>query len=132
MLSRVAFFIGIAALGQILTTNNLKKQKVIILDWCCMCKSSGESINHLLIHCPVAQELWNMILVKFGISWVLPSEVVDLLSCWSGRWGKSEGGCMWKAISHCLMWCLWCERNARTFNRMLPLSVTLMIGRLKL
>ncbi len=41
--SRVAFFIWTAALGMILTTDNLRKQRVIILDWCCMSKSSGES-----------------------------------------------------------------------------------------
>jgi hypothetical protein len=103
-------------LGKILTTDNLRKIKVIILDWCCMCKSSGESVSHLLIHCPMAQKLWNMILGLFGIPWVIPRGVVDLLLCWSGRWGKSEGGKIWKAIPHCLMWCLWCERNERTFN----------------
>ena len=81
-----------------------------------MCKSSSESLNHLLIPCSVAQELWNLILLLFGTSWVMPSGVVDLLSCWSGRWVKSEGGKIWKAILHCLMWCLWCESNERTFN----------------
>ena len=113
---RVAFFIWTAALGKILTTDNLRKQRVIILDWCCMCKLSGESVNHLLMHCSVAWELWNLILILFGDQWAMPRDVVDLLTCWNGSLGKSKACKIWKMIPHCLMWCLWCERNARTFN----------------
>jgi hypothetical protein len=114
--SRVAFFIWTAALGKILTTDNLRKRRVIILDWYCMCKTSGESVNHLLLHCPIAQALWNLILILFGVHWVMPWDVVDLLACWNSSLDKSKAGKIWKMIPHCLMWCLWCERNARTFN----------------
>ena len=81
-----------------------------------MCKARAESVNHLLFHCPVARELWNMIFSLFGVSWVMPWGVVDLISCWNGRVGRHEAGKIWKVIPHCIMWCLWCERNARTFN----------------
>jgi hypothetical protein len=114
--SRVAFFVWTVALGKILTTENLRKRRVTILDWCCMCKSSGESVNHLLVDCPVAWELWSMVLVIFGKNWVMPRDVVDLLSCWKGIRGKSKAGKIWKMVPHCLMWCLWQERNDRTFN----------------
>jgi hypothetical protein len=65
--SRVAFFIWTVALGKILTTDNLRKRRVIILDWCSMCKASGESVNHLLMHCSIARDLWNMVLILFGV-----------------------------------------------------------------
>ena len=94
--SRVAFFIWIAALGRILTTDNLCRRRIIILDWCRMCRSDGESVNHLLMHCSVAQELWNMILNMFGVSWVMPRDVVDLLACWAGKVGKDEARAIWK------------------------------------
>ena len=42
--------------------------------------------------------------------------MVDLLTCWNGSFGNSEAGKIWKMIPHCLMWCLWPERNDRTFN----------------
>uniref|UniRef100_A0A2N9J9F5 Reverse transcriptase domain-containing protein n=1 Tax=Fagus sylvatica TaxID=28930 RepID=A0A2N9J9F5_FAGSY len=113
---RVAFFVWTSALGKILTTDNLRKRRVIIQDWCCMCKSSGESVNHLLLHCPVAWELWSMVLILFGITWVMPRGVVDLLNCWHGPRSKSEAGKIWKMTPHCLMWCIWQERNDRTFN----------------
>uniref|UniRef100_A0A2N9I786 Reverse transcriptase domain-containing protein n=1 Tax=Fagus sylvatica TaxID=28930 RepID=A0A2N9I786_FAGSY len=38
--TRVAFFVWTAVMDRILTTDNLRRRKVIILDWCCMCKNS--------------------------------------------------------------------------------------------
>jgi hypothetical protein len=81
-----------------------------------MCKESGESVNHLFLHCLVARDLWNMFFSLFGIPWTMPQGVMDLLSCWNGRLGRSEARNIWKMITHCIMWCLWCEQNARTFN----------------
>ena len=72
---RVAFFVWSAALGKCLTIDNLRKRKVQILDWCYMCKSNGESIDHLFLHCPIAMDLWSMVLGLFGVSWVMPHTV---------------------------------------------------------
>ena len=47
---------------------------------------------------------------------MMPRGVVDLLSCWSDRFRKSESGAIWKAIPHCLMWCIWREQKNRTFS----------------
>ena len=102
--------------GRILTIDNLRKRRVLIIDWCCMCKSSGESVNHLLLHCPLAQDLWNLVFTLFGISWVMPRGVEDLFACWFGIRGNPNSGAIWKAAPHCLMWCLWRERNSRTFS----------------
>jgi hypothetical protein len=44
---RVAFFVWTAALGKILTMDNLRKKNIIVTEWGCMCKNSGESIVHL-------------------------------------------------------------------------------------
>jgi hypothetical protein len=85
--SRVAFFVWTAALGKILTMDNLRKRNVVVVEWCCMCKKSGESIDHLLIHCEVARELWSYILNLFGVEWVMPRRVIDLLNSWGVRLG---------------------------------------------
>ena len=114
--SKVTFFSWTATLGRILTIDNLRKRKVLIIDWCCMCKTNGKSVNHLLLHCPIAQDLWNLVFILFGISWVMPRGVEDLFACWSGKRGNSESGAIWKAVPHCLMRCLWRERNSRTFS----------------
>ena len=54
---RAAFFSWLASLGKILTTDNLCKRHIIVLYWCYMCKRCGKSLDHLLLHCPVAFEL---------------------------------------------------------------------------
>jgi hypothetical protein len=46
----------------------------------------------------------------------MPRWVIDLLACWQGRLGRHQHVEIWKAIPHCLMWCLWRERNVHTFE----------------
>jgi hypothetical protein len=65
--TRVAFFVWSAALGKILTHDNLRKRNVIVIECCCLSKKSGESIDHLLLHCEIARDLWSYILILFGV-----------------------------------------------------------------
>ncbi len=64
---RVAFFSWTAALGKILTAENLRHHGIILVNWCYMCKVVRESIDHLLLHYTYAKELWDMIFVLFGV-----------------------------------------------------------------
>ena len=54
-----------------------------MLDWCYMCKKYRGSVDHLLLHCPTAYEMWYMLFCLFGIHWVMPYRVVKLLTSWS-------------------------------------------------
>ena len=38
--------------------DNLRKRAFIMANWCCLCKSDGRSACHLLLHCPIACDLW--------------------------------------------------------------------------
>ena len=49
-----------------------------------MCREDEETIDHLFLHCIVANELWATVLSLFGMHWVMPRRVVDLLDCWQG------------------------------------------------
>ena len=55
--SKVTLFVWSAALGNILTTDNLRKRGCVVLDWCYICKKNGESVDHFLLHCDVARGL---------------------------------------------------------------------------
>ena len=79
---RVAFFSWTASLGKILTTENLWYKGVAVVDWCYMCKKSGELVNHLLLHCPIAYDLWSMVWALFGLQWVMLHGVSALFSSW--------------------------------------------------
>jgi hypothetical protein len=66
------FFAWSAALGKILTMDDLRKLHVIVVNWCCMYKKSGDSVDRLLLHCEIASSLWNSIFSRVGLAWVMP------------------------------------------------------------
>uniref|UniRef100_A0A2N9EY15 non-specific serine/threonine protein kinase n=1 Tax=Fagus sylvatica TaxID=28930 RepID=A0A2N9EY15_FAGSY len=73
----------IAALEKIVMIDNLDKRGMFIVNWCCMCKRNSEYVHHLLLHCPIVMELWDLALIAFGIKWVMPKTVKGVLqSLW--------------------------------------------------
>ena len=116
--ARVAFFSWTAALGKILTLDRLWNKGVPVMDWCFMWKRSGESVNHLLLHCPIAFELWSMVWSLFGVIWVMPQSVANLFTSWQGPFGRQRNIDLWRAVPHCVLWCLWWERSSRCFEGM--------------
>ena len=42
--------------------------------------------------------------------------VVELLACWQGNFGHHRNGVIWMVVPHCLMWCIWQERNNQCFE----------------
>ena len=76
----------------------------------------GESVDHLLIHCPIAFDSWFMVFTLFGFHWVILKIVVVLLACGQGKFGRQHNAAIWMAVPHCLMWCIWQERNNRHFE----------------
>ena len=60
----------------------------MLVNRCCLCKAAGESVDHLLIHCLWAKELWDTVLSLFGVSWVMPRQVRELIDCWQGGWAS--------------------------------------------
>ncbi|XP_042952153.1 uncharacterized protein LOC122289242 [Carya illinoinensis] len=107
-----------ASIGRILTSDNLRKRGFIISDWCYMCKCDGESVDHLLLHCEVARSLWHDVFSRVGVAWVMPRSVRDLMCCWKGIRENAQIAAVWKMIPHCIMWCVWLERNKRCFEDM--------------
>ena len=79
---RVAFFVWTAAWGRILTCDNLRR--------CCMCRCSGETVNHLLLHCTAAREIWSYVFRLFGVDWVILGCVLDLVAGWRNWFGKQS------------------------------------------
>jgi hypothetical protein len=95
--------------------DNLRKWQVIVIDRYYMCKRNGEFVDHLLLYCEVAYAIWNIFLVHFELSWVMPRRVVDLFACW---WtvGSTRSAAVWKIVPPCLLWCLWREMNDMNFE----------------
>ena len=111
----VAFFLWTATHGRILTLNNLMLKGRPLANWCCMCCCDGISIDHLFLHCPVTHSLWAFMLQAFGIHWVMPGSLADLLSSWHQWLGKHNSE-IWNLVLGCLMWIMWLGRNRRSFE----------------
>jgi hypothetical protein len=64
---KVAFVNWTTSLGKILDMDNLRQCHIIVMDWCYMCQKSGETHDHLLLHCDIEREMWNSVFQMFGI-----------------------------------------------------------------
>jgi len=55
------------------------------------------------------------LLSRFEMSWIMSRRVIDLLTCW---WSseRPRSVAIWKMAPICLFWCLWRERNNRSFE----------------
>jgi hypothetical protein len=53
-----------------------------------MCKRSGQSTDHLLLHCEVARDLCSAIFTLIGVQWAMLEKVMELLDCWQGQGGS--------------------------------------------
>jgi hypothetical protein len=79
---RMVFFAWTAARSKIPTIDNLCLRGMIVVNRCWLCESDGESVDHLLLHCGVANALWNVISSRFGLCWVMPGSVRELFAYW--------------------------------------------------
>lgn len=83
-------------------------------NFCLLCYGDGESVDHILIHCLFAMEVWNAVIQDFGLIWVM-SDVPSLLSKWRTAALNSLGKKLWSMVPTAVGWLLWKERNNRVF-----------------
>ncbi len=73
-------------------------------------------MDHLLLPCEYACELWSFVFCLFRVQWVMPAWVIDMLACWKKCSSTKGLGAIWNAVPLCLMWMLWWERNRGAFE----------------
>ena len=112
---RVSFFVQCVAWNKILTGDNLRLRDLDFVDWYIMCRHCGETVDHLLLHCKMAYRLWSFVFITFGVSWVIPRSIPDLLFGWWNWLGKHSSQ-IWNLVLLCILQCFWKERNQRTFE----------------
>ena len=74
-----------------------------------------KTVAHLLLHCEMAYWIWSFVFITFGLSWVVPRSIPDLLFGWWNWLGKHSSQ-IWNLVPLCIFWCIWKERNQRTFK----------------
>lgn len=62
--------------------------------WRCMCKRSGESVDHHLLHYEIASAVWNDFYGWIDLIWVMPIRVLDLFCLERVRWQSTNCSCV--------------------------------------
>jgi hypothetical protein len=79
-------------------------------------KRVGSQLNICYFIAKLLVIYWVTILTLFGVEWVIPRIVPELLTSWGALFGYGPAKEVWRLVSMCLMWCIWRERNARQFE----------------
>ncbi|RVW30541.1 hypothetical protein CK203_097802 [Vitis vinifera] len=90
---RVSFFGWEATWGKALILDQLQKRGWALANKCYLCQRHEELINHILLHCVKTMTLWALLFSMFGVQWVLPATVKEMLLGWNGSFvGKKRKG----------------------------------------
>ncbi|WMV53403.1 hypothetical protein MTR67_046788 [Solanum verrucosum] len=69
-----------------------------------MCQSTSESINHLMLHCPITDMLWKIFISLIDIVWTMARKIIEVLLSWekaSTRLTQKDG---WRFVPACIWW----------------------------
>ena len=90
---KAAFFVDShhSCFGKILIVNNPRKWEKIIIDWCYMCKSSDNTVYHLLLHFFFNSELWSLVSSLNGVHQLVRIMVVEIIECRKLTFGHHNG-----------------------------------------
>ena len=90
-----------------------------MVNGCNLCKDNEELADHVLIHYGKTRELWTPLLSSFGLVWVFPTSVRNLLLEWKVKGLGKKRKAVWRLAPICLFWCIWQERN-QCYQRQSP------------
>ena len=94
-----------------------RPNKALSPSWCILYKQDSESVDHLIIRCRFSQLIWDKIKWEFQIVSVLPNYWYALLCMeWQFIGNRKKAKILWRCCIMAAAWCLWLERNSRTFE----------------
>ena len=114
--TKVSFFAGEASWGKILTLDRLQRRGWQLPNRCFLCGCEEENDNHILLHCIVVKTLWEIVLAIFGVKWVFPKSVKEVLFSWRGSFVGKKRKKIWNSIPLCIFWTVWKEMNRLAFR----------------
>lgn len=108
---KVNYFSWILLQNKILTTNNLCKRGFQVPNICILYMADVESIPHLFINYPFAQEIWGKMLQLWDLYWVFPSTILDQFSQWRAPSNNQVIKRLWSYSLPQLVWGISKEEN---------------------
>lgn len=86
------------------------------LNWCIICKVSNEDLDHLLIHCKVANYLWNRLFNLLEIDNIPLTDINSLCNSLCGLSMNSKRNIIIFNYAVVICQTIWIKRNNQTFN----------------
>ena len=59
--------------------NIVQKRGRVMANKCYLCGEEEESCDHIPLHCTKTREVWNLVFTLFGVAWVLPSTLKEVM-----------------------------------------------------
>ncbi|XVF12875.1 hypothetical protein REPUB_Repub08aG0157600 [Reevesia pubescens] len=113
---RVRFFVWLLFHDKLNTNEKRVKKGMATSAACCFCMEAVESIQHVLMECPFALEVWPLMVGNGNLSSFLNKQFHDWVksnSILSTSHDSSIDGCI---LFVCILWSLWKCRNFRIFE----------------
>ncbi|XP_066391720.1 uncharacterized protein [Miscanthus floridulus] len=115
---KVKFFFWIALHGRLWTAERRKRRGLQLDVACALCDQLDETTDHLICSCVYAREVWSCLLHSLGSLATAPQQDSSLLDWWLlGRATLPQA--LRRSFDSLVLpvsWCLWKERNRRTFD----------------
>lgn len=83
---------------------------------CVLYKQNDETLDHLLLHCPIARECWEKLLYKLDWHTPMMVDIKSWLQSWVTYFPKSVYSSIWCIAPSAVLWEIWKERNKRIFQ----------------
>jgi hypothetical protein len=113
-------FVWIVSRGRCWTADQLERHRLPHSTAYPLCDQSPKTLQHLLLGCVVAQEIWVWTLNLWDRMPWLPPANVEILHWWTSRpCPKATQRDLWTSII-LLFWCIWRHRNDVVFNGARP------------
>jgi len=109
------FILWLALKGKLQTLDRIG-QWMMIDEVCPLCRSDGESLQHLFFSCPVAGNIWGSLLQWQGITRSNQGWLEEVQWAQRNCKGKRKGASVYKMVLVATVYQVWQERNIRMFQ----------------
>jgi hypothetical protein len=115
---KVKFFFWLALHRRLWTAERRKRHGLQENDDCALCGQAPESGDHLFLGCVFTRELWFKLLAPVGLAALVLSSEERLDSWWMQQRRRldRQSRPVLDGLLLLLCWCIWKERNRRTFD----------------
>ena len=120
---RCKFFIWLVFHNRVWTADRLAKRNLPHPEKCPLCDQEDETINHLIVGCVFARQVWSLVFQHLGLSQLDPQPSVTRFSGWWKRSSAAVPKEVRKGLNSLIIlvtWEIWKHRNTCVFDKKRP------------